>query len=720
MNKFFGNYRGFVLNNTDPSKAGRVKVWVPAVHGRNYSIYNENDPQVIGGLSQAEINDHLRNTPWADVAQSLVGGGGSSAQYDGAGFTVGDGFQTGGGQIPIKSNGRVDPEQLRGYLINQIKGSQLVGVIPSDGAKFNIDGSAESWANLFTALCKNESNYKTTGTGDAGRFKSKTTGLVGSHGLFQLSADDALNHKLQSTAFTLSELQDPAINTKATIAIASRLISQHNVIAGGSSQGLSRYWGPLRRGEVNVPPVPPYRPTSPNNQSLVSVDTDILTPNTPTKKQKPAQAFSPSSNGYKVTNDTREVYGGSSVLRKQGRPISLDFNSAGGNAGIFIVVPFDVTQQERDYCMQYVNACSNFFNKYSKDPKSKNISSNPIRRGGTSENPRGIKGFFHTEAWDQDGSAMQSIIDNPQEYANILASTLGKIPNALFLPPHKVNAQGTEFKPTNSIKNVSETEFAKKYIIPFLGGANGGLVVDAFSSVGNKHPEQNRDEQFLLKLGIEQSKIDELTKIGKQLYTTTSRAKSDISGRYDSEIEELKTARDKFWDNLELDEDKFNLEEKSLQLLSWKPEHNIGIEEADRQHKKMLDMMNEVHVLSAQNHSNKSISRALDILITYTEVHFEWEEKFFDSYQYPKSQEHKKHHSLLIQELRDHQKNITIGDQSAVTKELSQLNNWLIEHIKHGDRDYASYLSNNEHFQKSRTVENNVISIAAHRAIGNG
>ena len=151
----------------------------------------------------------------------------------------------------------------------------------------------------------------------------------------------------------------------------------------------------------------------------------------------------------------------------------------------------------------------------------------------------------------------------------------------------------------------------------------------------------------------------------------------------------------------QLDEDSFNQQEQSLHLLTWQAEHNIGIEEADRQHKKMLDMMNEVHILSAQQHSNKAISQALDVLISYTEVHFGWEEKFFDGYQYPKSEEHKKHHARLIDQLRDHQKNIEMGDQQAIDKELSQLNDWLINHIKHSDSDYANFLKQHEQYKSS-------------------
>jgi methyl-accepting chemotaxis protein len=167
----------------------------------------------------------------------------------------------------------------------------------------------------------------------------------------------------------------------------------------------------------------------------------------------------------------------------------------------------------------------------------------------------------------------------------------------------------------------------------------------------------------------------------------------------------------------QLDEEKFNLQEKSLKLLSWQPENNIGIDEADRQHKKMLDMMNEVHILSAQNYSIDSISQALDVLISYTEVHFDWEEKFFDSYQYPKSKEHKNHHAKLIDELRNHQKNISLGEPEKIDKELSFLNDWLINHIQNGDRDYASFLNNNDNYQNTKGNNTNVVSIATKKPL---
>ncbi len=144
----------------------------------------------------------------------------------------------------------------------------------------------------------------------------------------------------------------------------------------------------------------------------------------------------------------------------------------------------------------------------------------------------------------------------------------------------------------------------------------------------------------------------------------------------------------------QINENLFFQNEQSKHLLTWQKKYEIGIKEADRQHHKMLDMMNEVHVLSANNRSKNAIAKALDALITYTEVHFDWEENFFASYNYPQTEQHKTIHKKLIAELREHQHKISLGDQQAVDKELTLLNDWLLYHIEHSDKDYAKFLKN--------------------------
>jgi len=145
-----------------------------------------------------------------------------------------------------------------------------------------------------------------------------------------------------------------------------------------------------------------------------------------------------------------------------------------------------------------------------------------------------------------------------------------------------------------------------------------------------------------------------------------------------------------------IDEEQFNQNEDSQRLLKWQDSFEIGIEEADRQHRKMIDLMNDVHIMSAQSRSPHAIARALNVLIEYTKVHFSWEENLFDSHGYQKSEEHKETHKNLVDELIAHKEKIALADIAEIDKEMEQLNTWLLHHIEYSDSDYAEHINGNK------------------------
>jgi hypothetical protein len=82
--RFDGHYLGIVVQNNDPDKRGRLKIFVPHVSPTVYNKWNEVqiDKQFnfIGQNLTSSINDILDDLkkilPWADCAMPLFGGGG--------------------------------------------------------------------------------------------------------------------------------------------------------------------------------------------------------------------------------------------------------------------------------------------------------------------------------------------------------------------------------------------------------------------------------------------------------------------------------------------------------------------------------------------------------------------------------------------------------------------------------------------------------------------
>jgi hypothetical protein len=129
----------------------------------------------------------------------------------------------------------------------QISASGLNGLVPADGAEYGIDGSPASWTRYFMSLAGKESSHNVGTVGDVGRFNGN------SNGLYQLSPDDATNHGLQDSPFSMAQLQDPCQNTNAAIAITERLVRQDGVISGHDGNkwlGAARYWGRCERTGV--------------------------------------------------------------------------------------------------------------------------------------------------------------------------------------------------------------------------------------------------------------------------------------------------------------------------------------------------------------------------------------------------------------------------------------------------------------------------------------
>ncbi|WP_159820932.1 bacteriohemerythrin [Colwellia sp. 20A7] len=145
-----------------------------------------------------------------------------------------------------------------------------------------------------------------------------------------------------------------------------------------------------------------------------------------------------------------------------------------------------------------------------------------------------------------------------------------------------------------------------------------------------------------------------------------------------------------------IDVDVFTENEQKLRLVHWEPKSIIGIDEADRQHEKMIDMINDVHIMSNQKRSSAAITNAISALLEYAKVHFSWEEDLFDSYNYAKALAHKESHQKLINKMIQHIDKINIATPSEISAQMKEFNMWLKSHIEHDDTDYAKFIKNQQ------------------------
>ena len=128
--------------------------------------------------------------------------------------------------------------------------------------------------------------------------------------------------------------------------------------------------------------------------------------------------------------------------------------------------------------------------------------------------------------------------------------------------------------------------------------------------------------------------------------------------------------------------------------ITWKPEYNIGIQEMDDQHMKLVELINNYCHAIVDGASKKEIFSVLDDVVDYAGYHFGDEESLLRKYGYPDYDDHIQIHQQVVSELLYHYKRYKSGVEEESVEIMRFLKNWLIGHIMRQDRKYANFILN--------------------------
>lgn len=126
------------------------------------------------------------------------------------------------------------------------------------------------------------------------------------------------------------------------------------------------------------------------------------------------------------------------------------------------------------------------------------------------------------------------------------------------------------------------------------------------------------------------------------------------------------------------------------EAITWENIYSVGIEEIDMQHKKLLEIINELDELLNADITKSGIEAVLVELKEYIEIHFSTEEEYMEKYHYPDLAEHKMLHKEFIAKIKNAE---CIEDATIEGIEVIDfLYNWLINHIMVEDKKYVPYM----------------------------
>ena len=130
----------------------------------------------------------------------------------------------------------------------------------------------------------------------------------------------------------------------------------------------------------------------------------------------------------------------------------------------------------------------------------------------------------------------------------------------------------------------------------------------------------------------------------------------------------------------------------STQFVEWKDEYSVGIDSIDQQHKKLLNLINQLQTAVDYSTGDEFERDALDELVDYTKTHFSYEEGLMRDNEYPDFEPHKAQHEKMLKKVEEVLAEYEQDHDTAMSNAAEYLKDWLINHINGTDKEYSSYL----------------------------
>lgn len=133
-------------------------------------------------------------------------------------------------------------------------------------------------------------------------------------------------------------------------------------------------------------------------------------------------------------------------------------------------------------------------------------------------------------------------------------------------------------------------------------------------------------------------------------------------------------------------------------IIKWKPEYSCYDQAIDEQHKKMIDMINEMNELSLyDDHIDRydNIIEVFSRLKDYTVYHFDHEEKLFDEHGYDsfnKKIQILEHKSFVNKVIAINLYELDQNQDETIASVLDYLSKWLEHHILDIDMRFGNFL----------------------------
>ncbi len=124
----------------------------------------------------------------------------------------------------------------------------------------------------------------------------------------------------------------------------------------------------------------------------------------------------------------------------------------------------------------------------------------------------------------------------------------------------------------------------------------------------------------------------------------------------------------------------------------WTDKYSVGIQQVDEQHKRLVEMVNDLYEAMKAGRGNEVLGTVFNNLLAYTRTHFAEEEELMQQCGFPGFSAHKQLHDRLTKQVLDLGEQFRGGSNSLTVPVASFLKDWLVDHIQGTDRKYVPFM----------------------------
>ncbi|HDQ15076.1 MAG TPA: bacteriohemerythrin [Sediminispirochaeta sp.] len=129
-----------------------------------------------------------------------------------------------------------------------------------------------------------------------------------------------------------------------------------------------------------------------------------------------------------------------------------------------------------------------------------------------------------------------------------------------------------------------------------------------------------------------------------------------------------------------------------MPLLKWNKELSVEINSIDEQHKKLIQMLNNLFTALKNDEEANYLRQMLKGLAEYTVEHFQYEEDLMQEHGYDGYAEHKAEHDRFVSKVSEFRKKFDSDDEDLAIEMLDFISDWIQGHIMGTDKKYSPFL----------------------------